>query len=84
MQRYQVYFEPNTMDTLRAIGQASGFSRSHLLQELADILATRYQSFIKIEESKMGNLLKLSGIITTDSGKTTHSSTKPDSEYFGV
>lgn len=82
MQRYQVYFEPSTMDTLQQLGQISGVSRSHLLQELADILATRYKSFVKQEQKTMGNILNLSGIISGKS--TTHTATKSDAEYFGV
>ena len=84
MKRYQVYYEPTTMDYLTEISQQAGVSRSRLLQDMAEVFASRYFLLIDQAAPKINTLLDLAGIVKSKGKKTTYTSIKPDSDYFGV
>ena len=83
MQRYQVYLQPDTMQTLASLSQDLGVSRSRIIQDVANLLAIRYKELIATKPAKKASILDMAGIIKTKE-KITYSSTKPDSDYFGV
>lgn len=72
------------MDYLADLSQQVGVSRSRLLQDIADVLATRYSALVKKPRHQKNTLLDLAGIVKATGSQVTYTSTKPDSDYFGV
>lgn len=82
MQRYQIYLEPETMEYLKNIAEQAGVSRSRIIQEMTESFVQRYIEATKVQLPQEGSILDFAGILKTGK-KMTHSSNKPDSDYFG-
>lgn len=83
MKRYQIYLEPDNMQFLANLSQDMGVSRSRIIQDIVDSLASRYKALTISKKLSSPSILDMAGVIKTKE-KTTYSSTKPDSDYFGV
>lgn len=51
MRRYQVYLNPHSVNILDEVTEISEFSRSQLIRELVDAVATRFASLLAVVKS---------------------------------
>lgn len=50
MNRYQIYLNPTTVDTLNRVAKTIKISRSQIIREVADRAAREYEKIIKASE----------------------------------
>lgn len=75
MQRYQIYLEPQSVSVLDEMAKLTNFSRSQIIRDVIDKMASKYEKIIESNRKKRlrnNPLLKMAGFAKGPSRDISH------------
>ena len=82
MNRYQIYFQPETVEFFDFLSSQTGLSRSRLMQETLDIVVSRMKVLLPTKKIKT-SVLDMAGQLSIGNKKITKIATTHDREFMG-